>query len=460
MKETKQDSAVVNAPFETKRRHALSAIAMMSILASNFPILAFAESFSEYVGACLSDLGIDSIPKFSCVSDQFRTPTNVPENGLSFSQSKDFVAHRAINNSVDAVYVCRWVGVNASTERAVGGEMIVHNRHSGATCFFEQQDTFENGAYPQVELNPISPSDDAPGKTWRTSTTCTQCHAAGAYIASPEIVGALAKYGLINDGHDVWNGFYHAGGPGNYATVQQLNAQIQNVIQPNCATACHVMGGTPEVPSKVDAGLLSGPVVMPSINHIIYEVNAQNQMPPNDPESEYRWINRDDPGYSGDHEDLGNIAREYPPLTCANPNYLEAHVVDSPEIITTNLPDKFNRFNLQDGLVCLSGEQSNGHRCRDYQTRYMCNGKFTAFRDLDDPTSSGDWELRTSVKSKYGLCDNPTWIQARFLDRGNWIYINGPADRLAQFDSNGLVCLNADQDNRKCSNYVVRFSCP
>jgi Mucin-2 protein WxxW repeating region len=257
--------------------------------------------------------------------------------------------------------------------------------------------------------------------------------------------------GLINDNHDTWNGFYHPVGSGTQAPV---------VTQPDCSAACHVTGGTPAVASKIGHDIIDDTVLMPSINYIFDQLVKLGHMPPTDPESDYRWINRDDPGFSGDHEDLADIQREYPPMTCSNPNYLEAHVVDSPEIITTNLPDKFNRFNLQDGLVCLSGEQSDGHRRRDYQTRYMCGTKFTTFRSLDDPSGSGDWEPRNSYKKKYGLCDNPTWIQARFLDRGNWVYINGPADRLAQFDSNGLVCLNADQDNRKCSNYVVRFSCP
>ena len=41
-----------------------------------------------------------------------------------------------------------------------------------------------------------------------------------------------------------------------------------------------------------------------------------------------------------------------------------------------------------------------------------------------------------------------------------WIYVNGPSDRLAQFDNQGLVCYNSQQDDAQCSNYVVRFDCP
>ena len=37
----------------------------------------------------------------------------------------------------------------------------------------------------------------------------------------------------------------------------------------------------------------------------------------------------------------------------------------------------------------------------------------------------------------------------------------GPNDRLAQFDNQGLQCVNSSQGSgQSCQNYVVRFSCP
>jgi len=422
-------------------------LATVTILLGAHAPAARAETFAEYVKACKADLGnLSSLPQFGCKADQFRSPSG-PDNGLDFSQSLDFVAHRRINDSVDAVYACRWVGINGGADRAVSGEMIIHNRHNGATCFFEQNDLFETNAYPQVNINPVSPTGTNASSVWHVGTGCTQCHAAGAYIASPEIVGALAKYGLINDGHEVWNGFYHPVGTSTSAPV---------VTQPVCASACHTMGGTPKVPSREGAGLIFGAVVMPSINHIIYEVTTQAHMPPTATYSDYRWVNRDDARFTGDFEDLADIQREYPQIACDNPTAVDAHVVDSIEIISTDVPDKFDRFNLQDGLVCRNADQPRGRRCQNYQTRYMCNGKFTAFQDNDSPGSTGDWESRSSFAN---LCANPTWIQARYDDGSKWVYLNGPADRL-QFDKSGLVCRNADQTNGQCSNYVVRFRCP
>jgi len=431
---------------------------------------AVADVFSDYVQECKDGLGINSIPQFDCRDVNFR----VPDGSSEFARSNDFVAHRSINDVVEAVFACRWVRSRTGDSHAASGEMLVHNRSNGKTCFFALDpinktvvvDTVLASNEPVVgTTNPPSPTDSDASSFWASPTSvkftgCTRCHSSGPYIASPQIVHALEKFGLINDGHDTWASNYKAVGT---TFGQHFNDLITGTLQPGssaltqCSSQCHVVGGNP---SQIGDSSAGAQIIIPSINLVIDDDLGGGHMPPNDPESDYRWINRDDPGYSGDHEDLAAIAREYPPFACSNPNYIEAHVVDSDEIITTNLPDKFNRFNLQDGLVCLSSEQSGGHRCRDYQTRYMCNGRFTAFQNNDDPSGSGDWEPRNTFFSKYsGSCANPTWIQARFMDRGKWVYINGPADRLAEFDTGGLVCLNSQQDNGKCSNYVVRFNC-
>src|SRR6185436_8056107 len=52
-----------------------------------------------------------------------------------------------------------------------------------------------------------------------------------------------------------------------------------------------------------------------------------------------------------------------------------------------------------------------------------------------------------------------TAIQA-FTPSGRGVLtLNGPKDRLAQFDAEGLECRNADQGaGQSCSNYVVKFA--
>jgi len=197
----------------------------------------------------------------------------------------------------------------------------------------------------------------------------------------------------------------------------------------------------------------------------IKDVTSSGLMPANKPtntqvDNSYRWVNMDVPDSRGDyqeHETLSDLKVVYPRFYCANPNSLSAHAIDSDEVFNTNdLPNVLNRFNLQDGLVCLNSDQPAGTKCQDYQTRYVCNGRVTAWQGNDNPSYSGDWEPRNSFK---GLCANPTAIHARYKSGGVYHYASGPPDRLVQFDKKGLVCHNADQNNGLCSNYVVRFEC-
>lgn len=448
--------------FRNASHHFIVATVAIS-LGALAPSVFGAETFSRYVAACKSELGIESVPQFSCKDTQFRTRTDVEYLGLDFSQSTDFVAHRQINDAVDAVFACRWLGINGASDRAVSGEMIVHNRRTGGTCFFDLQDTFENGAYPQVPINPVSPTAGGAANVWALATGCTSCHAAGPYVASPKIVSSLARYGLINDGHDVWGGFYHAVGSANSDVAEKLNAEIGNITQPPCASACHVMRGEPEVASRIGAGLIFGAVVMPSINHVITDVVNTGAMPPDSSRSDYRWINRDVPSYSGDYETLDAVQWEYPALYCDTPNYMQARVIDDTPVLATNsVPQVLNRFNVRDGLVCLNADQSDG-KCLDYQTRYRCAGGWRDWQSHDRPSASGDWEPSSSYSLPEECNDSPPdAIQARWYVGSRAYTAYGPPDRLYQYDQYGLICRNQDQPSGQsgCHNYSVRFICP
>jgi hypothetical protein len=79
-------------------------------------------------------------------------------------------------------------------------------------------------------------------------------------------------------------------------------------------------------------------------------------------------------------------------------------------------------------------------------------------------TTAGDDESRARYKSTWGLCSNPTDIQARRTQPipgapyGD--PINGPRDRFRQFNNKGMVCKHEDQPSGKsCSDYAVRFIC-
>jgi hypothetical protein len=441
-----------------------------SLFLSSYALCVGAETLSDYVSACKSQLGFNSIPQFTCKSENFRHPANGLDGGLDFSQSSDWVGHRRINDSVDAVFACRWVEQNNNLSRAVAGEMIVHNRRTGGTCFFDLKDTNENRAYPEVDIKPASPTSSSAANIWNIGGGCTRCHSAGPYIASPQIVGALSKFGLINDGHDVINAKYFAAGPVDSQIAKQLNLNIQDATLPGCSDACHSLGGTPAQDSIVGAGLVFGAVVMPSINHVIDEVIETGKMPPDDPYSDSRWMNHEAPGGTGEWELLKDEASQFKALyaTCQAPTMLEAHVLDSSDVFSTadDIPDELHTFNMRDGLECRNKEQRDG-TCNDYQLRYMCNGTWTDWINNDSPAGNGDYERRTDPGYKE-ICSSPTEMQARTTFDYHIpapisitkVY-TAPNDRLAAFDpAYGLACVNEDQPDKKCFNYVVRFSCP
>jgi len=431
------------------------------------PCISQAGSFSDYIYACKRELGFDSIPQMDCRSVNFRTP--VPNT--KFDQSNDWVAHRRINDSVDAVFACRWVDNNTGNSGAARGEMIVHNRKTGGTCFFELQDILNNGLSRIIKTtDPVSPTHRDAGKFWETTTICTACHSAGPYIASPQIVGALQKFGLINDGHDTFAKIYYAIEPEyNYDKMGEIyfyNPVMNNEIKSTdsgCAGKCHVLAST-KVSSDKD---FPGSIRLPSINLIIDDVIARGFMAPTDPHSDYRWLNRDNEGGNGDFErledfkdDKANGKSDYSAFYCDNPSKMEMHRVDSG--IKFSPPAYLRTFNLQDGLVCYNSDFPDKHpyNCFDYQTRYKCDGEWTGWQSTDSPTGEADNEARSRFK---GLCSNPTDIQARYrapVSGAPWVDpIYGPRDRFRQFDNKGLLCKNEDQDDGKCSNYVVRFTC-
>jgi hypothetical protein len=209
---------------------------------------------------------------------------------------------------------------------------------------------------------------------------------------------------------------------------------------------------------------------MPSINHVIDEVVATGAMPPDDRYSDYRWMNHETPSGTGEWELLKDEENEFRSLyaSCQSPTILQAHVVDSSDVFSTGdgIPDKLHTFNLKDGLECRNSEQKDG-QCNDYQLRYMCNGKWTAWINNDSPQNNGDYERRTDPAYR-SLCSSPTEMQALTTvavtipnPRNVARIITAPNDRLAAFDpSYGLACVNEDQPDGQCSDYVVRFVCP
>ena len=387
--------------------------------------------------------------------------------------------------------------------------------HPNADDYWLQPSELYNKRVTIIPNLPIDPNfPPAPDGT--ESIRCVGCHVQGSYIASPDIALELRSFGLLNDGHDTIvdmsapnltaPNHYHAVGSTSYKTpipgahpFTNFDSIIYNNFadkfnndtgadgadgkpDPDCSGSCHSIGGN----SHVNTLAILKVTLIPSLF-----VNLQNAGDFMEPRSDgpYRSVNMDSPlnGDGADYETLTNLGIEYPQFYCSNPVSVDANAVrpsdlakdridradgSDPNDPTTNrlisfstselsqIPNKLRAFNLRDGLVCVNSDQAGGNTCKDYQTAYYCNANWTAFQN-HAPNSTGDNEGRSGFT---GLCANPTAIRARY-NKGsagapNWFSFNGPNDRLAQFNNNGLICVNADQGaGQICSNYAVRFNC-
>jgi hypothetical protein len=432
-------------------------------------------AFENYVQRCKSELDFETIPRFDCRGLNFRPRTDTK----FFQVTNDWVAYRRVTDKVDAVFACRWVKDDEGSSRAASGEMIVHNRQTGGTCFFELRTEEGGGAFGVPSTYPVSPTHVNAVYTWEElgrfnrvgNKICTECHAAGPYIASPQIADELARFGLMNDGHDTFNTKYYPVIPGadykDPAAQRKFTLPIDNATA-GCAAGCHVIANQPlrvqgcgpdhaqwplcESPNNV------GNILMPGINVIIDDIlKKKNVMPPTSASSHYRWINRGSPRVAAqDFETLAALRVRYPKLTCDKPSYMQARRVDSSIVLNSNdFRDKLQYFDLQNGLMCLDIDNIVVGGCRNYQTRYKCDGEWTPWRDSPQ-LGVGDFEPRSTFQQ----CAEPTDIQARYLDGGEYKVVYGPRDRLRTFNKETLECRNEDQDDGQCSNYSVRYVCP
>ncbi|MES1196326.1 MAG: hypothetical protein ABUL58_05215, partial [Steroidobacter sp.] len=192
----------------------------------------------NYVGQCQTELGFNAsdVPAMNCTTDGYLFADG--KNGVF-----DFVGHKRINAAVDLLFACRWVDSSASVNGAASVELLIHNRQNGSTCFFAAKETNPGIPVHPVSISIVSPTNFNPNhdlKTnpnaddyWRTPTDldskvlpfnlddrtsdksapsstsmmgqsarCVGCHVEGPYIASADIAPYLAKFGLLNDGHD------------------------------------------------------------------------------------------------------------------------------------------------------------------------------------------------------------------------------------------------------------------
>lgn len=86
-----------------------------------------------------------------------------------------------------------------------------------------------------------------------------------------------------------------------------------------------------------------------------------------------------------------------------------------------------------------------------------CQQTWTSCLDRDNPSGTGDWELRSHFSPVPCGGNTPLWADCRTTS-GTPAYATGEV--LSCSASGGLVCKNADQTDNRCQDYCVRFLCP
>ncbi|XP_054603969.1 cartilage intermediate layer protein 2-like [Nothobranchius furzeri] len=83
------------------------------------------------------------------------------------------------------------------------------------------------------------------------------------------------------------------------------------------------------------------------------------------------WYDRDNPGGTGDWEDLRNLRLAYPGQICPRPLDIQAVTVIG-NIPAESTGQNFYAYNTILGFICLNADQPSGQQCSDYKVRFGC----------------------------------------------------------------------------------------
>uniref|UniRef100_A0A3B4AAX2 WxxW domain-containing protein n=1 Tax=Periophthalmus magnuspinnatus TaxID=409849 RepID=A0A3B4AAX2_9GOBI len=179
-----------------------------------------------------------------------------------------------------------------------------------------------------------------------------------------------------------------------------------------------------------------------------------------------KWFNRDDPSGSGDWETLDLLYHENPGMICNRPLRMQVRTTSGHSVSSTG--NVITMTDTRNGFVCKNSDQQPGSECANYEVRFLCPQEFchpkvcwTRWFDQDSPSGIGDFELLCDLRAENPgqICESPLYIEV--VTKHNHM----PADFTGQSfhiysPTEGFVCRNRDQKNRRCYNYKVRYGCP
>ncbi|XP_061667076.1 uncharacterized protein LOC133495980 [Syngnathoides biaculeatus] len=174
------------------------------------------------------------------------------------------------------------------------------------------------------------------------------------------------------------------------------------------------------------------------------------------------WFDDGDVSEDGDSELLTDLRRKHGTRICSDPVDMETQTVAG--IKSEHTTNIFHTHSPSEGLLCLNREQF-GSLCVDYKVKFTCSGQFcsecqTGWFDMDDPEGHGDFELLSDLRQKYPgkICHQPVAIQVQTVSAES--ASSTPETFLRLDAAYGFACVNADQTDKSCEDYKVRFTCP
>jgi len=185
------------------------------------------------------------------------------------------------------------------------------------------------------------------------------------------------------------------------------------------------------------------------------------------------WHNRDHPAGTGDWE----VRSLYQPKTTCTHSKIPPLAIQA-RLVGSQLPYQAGgdllTISPSTGLICKNNDQKD-KRCNNYEVRYCCrksfnndgivgscpkDGSWTPWHDRDDPSGTGDWEIRSHYQPKTTCTHSripPLAIQARLV--GSQLPYQAGGDILTISQSTGLICKNNNQYDKRCADYEVRYCC-
>jgi len=193
-----------------------------------------AESLSSYATTCAQELGVTSIPGYTCTQGSL-----VANPGALFTLgnlSNNWLGRVPTSNpNVEAIFLCRGTSSTASLNG-----YILQNTITGNTCFFDAKEN-TSSTVPSPNASNATNNWETPGPPgdFAYNGFCQTCHSADPFIVSPGLAPAMKAQKMIRRGRNLRGAYNIVNSTNSQSHFSNWNAERQLVSNSGCALACH-----------------------------------------------------------------------------------------------------------------------------------------------------------------------------------------------------------------------------